>query len=410
MKQQISNISRKPKRVCIYTVNVGGYDAPHPALHMMRNVDYFLLTDDPACKLPGYKQLLVEGGVKSQRKYKAYPYDILPGYDIYVYHDASYSIRRDLSGIINSFTGGFGVKRHPNRDCIYKEGERIVELLKADAEEVANQLYYAKEAQGIPEGFGLQETGILIRDAADSTKELCYYWRDVINAYTHRDQLALPMAIKCSGVEPNYINSSIINTCFKQHPHAVAKPKHTKLPIFYIQPFDRDVNIGKAINDHVACLPDDCWVVLNDHDTMYLHPKTKQQIEDVLNGSGREYDLLSCMTNRIGSPHQCHEGKRSDNYDALHHRQIAFDLHEKNYGEVKQINQGVAGFMMAFRKSVWKQHPFKEKSIYFDTVFSQAVMRRRGKIGLMTGVYIFHCYRPGEADPQSYKEHLKAVV
>lgn len=404
-----------PAKICIYTVNIGDYDVLRQPIRRVPGADYYLVTDDPAQSLPGYKTIQVnvtinQGGIKTQRHYKIFPYLLLPGYDVYVYYDASYQIIGNLGDMISRFKGGFAVQPHPTRDCIYQEGQQIVKLGKASHKAVNEQLEeYAQ--LGIPPKFGLQATGIIIRDASKETKDLCAAWWAEVEKYTHRDQLGLPAAIFKTGIKPVYLRRWMLGGAFKQHQHKAKPVISTNKPkIWYFQPYATDMNVGRAYNEHCEVMGPDDWAVITDHDTMYIHPKTKAQIEHIIHNQGKDYDLLGCYTNRIGSPHQCYGGKRSDDYNALHHMEIAEKLHTEHYGEVEPIRQGIAGFFMAFPARTWQNHKFVENSIYFDTELSKAVLRAKGKIGLMKGVYIMHLYRPGSKDPQREYSHLKSTI
>lgn len=396
------------RKVCIYTVCTGGYDNLKPPRMKMPGADYFLVTDDKSMTLQGYKQILIDSGdntVKAQRKVKIWPYELMPGYDVYIYYDASYEIRGNLAALLVGFKGGFGVKAHSVRKCVYEEGKRVIELGKAAADAVNTQLdAYRKD--GIPEKYGLQETGILIRDASHETQLLCQVWWIEVNSFTHRDQLGLPAAIFRTGIQPVYMRNHVLNAYFRQYSHK-AKPAPVQPRIVYLQPFAPDLNIGKAYNDQCALAGENDWIVITDHDTMFLHPKTKVQIHDILMTNGSEYDLLGCMTNRIGSPHQCYDGRRCDNFDAIYHLDIAEKLQVGQYGQVDPIKQGVAGFFMAFRKKTWEKIRFAENTPHFDTIFSKEVIKSGGKIGLMKGVYLFHLYRPKATNPQYEYSHLK---
>lgn len=401
------------RKICIYTVNIGDYDILREPLRRVPGADYYLVTDDPKQSLPGYKTIVVQPDsdpVKCQRSIKIYPYSVIPGYDIYIYYDSSFRIIGNLSDLITRFKGGLGIHKHPSRDCIYQEGEQIVRLGKATKQAVNEQLEAYAEL-GIPPRYGLQASGIMIRDASEQTKALCAAWWEEVKRYTHRDQLGLPAAIFKTGIQPSYIHRWMLGGSFKQHAHKERKAaSHGKPKIWYFQPYATDLNIGRAFNDHCAVMGPEDFAVITDHDTMYLHPKTKAQIEYILTGPGKDYDLLGCYTSRIGSAHQCYGGKRSEDYNALHHMQIAEKLHNEHYGEVEPIRQGIAGFFMAFPQHTWQKHKFVENSIYFDTELSKAVLRSKGKIGLMKGVYLMHLYRPGSADPQREVTHLKTTI
>jgi GT2 family glycosyltransferase len=168
--------------------------------------------------------------------------------------------------------------------------------------------------------------------------------------------------------------------------------------IRYIQCYDYDINIGRGYNRNIECLPDDCWVCINDSDAMYLNPKFGEQLNDIINKHGKEYSLLGCMTNRLRGVHQLHNGEFSNDFDVKNHFDITIDLARKHYDEVEETT-GVAGVMMLFKKSTWKQvGGFKEGIITADSEFNKAIKKIGCKVGLMKGVYIFHSYRVWETD------------
>jgi hypothetical protein len=63
---------------------------------------------------------------------------------------------------------------------------------------------------------------------------------------------------------------------------------------------------------------------------------------------------------------------------------------------------------MLFPKRLWNEVKFVEKSIYCDSLFGKEVLKRRKKIGVMTGVYVYHFYRADKENPRTYKKHLLA--
>lgn len=164
--------------------------------------------------------------------------------------------------------------------------------------------------------------------------------------------------------------------------------------IFYIQTYDYDINIGRGYNDVIKHLPDDCWICINDSDSLYLNPKFGHQLNDIINKHGEEFALMGCVTNRLGGVHQLHEGKFNNNLDVRLHFEIAIDLANKHYDEVEETS-GVAGVLMLFRKSTWAEvGGFVTGSVICDTLFNKSIKAKRlGKVGLMKGVYIFHTYR-----------------
>lgn len=173
--------------------------------------------------------------------------------------------------------------------------------------------------------------------------------------------------------------------------------------IHYITPFSASKNIGKEYNERISELPDDCYIVLRDGDTMFLTPDWGRQIESIITANP-DYSIITCKTNRLGLPDLV--------ADFMDHSEISkhIDCANEVWDLFKTIISPTPiapGMLMIFHKSVWEQNKFKEKSIYFDREFSASVIAKGGKIGVALGLYIFHLYRWGAKIPQLYTEHLK---
>lgn len=168
------------------------------------------------------------------------------------------------------------------------------------------------------------------------------------------------------------------------------------MKVFYSSPFRSDKNIGKANNDFIELLPDDSWVCITDADTCFLNPDYGTRIEKIIKEYGHKWDLIGCLTNRIGGKHQQYNGFDED-LDMIKHYEIAVsELKDEMFAGV------VAGFLMLFSKATWKSAGgFKENIITADIEFNKSV-NRFGKTGVYHGFYIFHAYRIWE------REHKKA--
>lgn len=176
--------------------------------------------------------------------------------------------------------------------------------------------------------------------------------------------------------------------------------------IWYLSPYAVDVNIGREYNAQIAQLPADDYVCILDQDVMFLHPKTKRQIQHIVEAHP-EYSLLTCVTNRLGFGWQLHEGKRSDERDPLVHYQIAMQRRVNHYHAVYDFPHPVAGFFMLFPVAQWRKTPFQEGSPYFDFAFTEDVRGSGGKVGIMAGVYVYHFYRMfATGNPHLFTEHL----
>lgn len=177
------------------------------------------------------------------------------------------------------------------------------------------------------------------------------------------------------------------------------------MKIRYITPYSSSLNIGGEYNQVISELPDDCYIVLRDGDTMFLTSDWGKHIEDIILANP-DYELITCMTNRIGFKDICCE-LMFDVSDLHDHVYVAKER-SRVFGSLVTPTYAAPGMLMIFHKSVWaKVGGFKPNSIYFDKEFSKDVTKSGGKIGAARGLYLFHLYRFGQSNPKAYKEHLK---
>lgn len=190
------------------------------------------------------------------------------------------------------------------------------------------------------------------------------------------------------------------------------------VPIYYFTPARPDKNIGKAINDHIKTIPEeDAWIVLRDCDTMFLTPNYSAHIEQIVEKYKKTYDVIGCMTNRVGMKYQLLNGFLSEDTDVKNHMNLALKLEKDSWCEVIKSPTYIAGFFMLFSKKAWLEHPFEEGSIlmkkkvgnkieigFFDYWFSNYFYNKK-RVGIATGLYIFHLYRLFHPNRQ-IKTHL----
>lgn len=190
------------------------------------------------------------------------------------------------------------------------------------------------------------------------------------------------------------------------------------MEIRYITPFSTEhnnlkwPNIGGCYNQVISELPDDCYVCLRDGDTMFLTPDWGKQIESIIENNS-EFDLITCMTNRVGLKHHCCGDYLFNCTNITEHIIHAHSLKQKFGHEVSSGSNlypitVAPGYFMLFHKSLWqKVGGFPEYDITFDRVFSKKVLKDGGKIGIATGLYIFHSYRMLSSNPQNSINHLR---
>ena len=182
------------------------------------------------------------------------------------------------------------------------------------------------------------------------------------------------------------------------------------MKIWYSNPYSTEKNIGKAYNEFCEIVPnEDDWIVISDGDVCYLTHKWGLHIAETIKLHGENFDLITCVTNRLARPIQRYKGEFSENHDMIYHALIAKELEENHWCEVEDITKGkkVAGLLMIFKKSLWNKVKFRENDIAFDDTFSKELIKRGCKFGMMKGLYVYHFYRGWSETPIGDRKHLK---
>lgn len=108
--------------------------------------------------------------MKQQRVVKTCPHKWLPEeYDVSVWIDGSFQVIGDVVKFVQQYDlekSPLYTRVHPQRRCIYEEGEACISLKKDSRETIEAQLERYR-AEGYPERAGMAETGILLRKHND---------------------------------------------------------------------------------------------------------------------------------------------------------------------------------------------------------------------------------------------------
>lgn len=177
--------------------------------------------------------------------------------------------------------------------------------------------------------------------------------------------------------------------------------------IYHFTPFLRG-DIGGGINRSVEMVPEDAWVCIRDADTLFLTWRQQWQLERI--SQTTDFGLIGCLTNRCYPVHEMYGGELSHEYDLLRHVEIAKQLEKDHWCEVTPVpdetekgrlnGEGLIwGHLMMFPKRVWKAAGGFNGHRNHDIAFSRAVSEAGYRIGVASGVYIFHAFRPGLVNP-----------
>lgn len=171
--------------------------------------------------------------------------------------------------------------------------------------------------------------------------------------------------------------------------------------IEFISPYAFDGFIGREYNRAINNLPADCWICLNDQDTL-KPPGFADRVNKVLAAHLNPDIVLGCKTNRVGWRSPCVVPEMYSEKDISKHLDTAKRLWAENKTDLMEIDI-VPGYCMVFHKSLWERMGgFAERSIVFDKELS----RFADQCFIMQGVYIIHLYRWGEQNPELKTRHL----
>ena len=383
---------------CIYTVLTDDYDFLNLA-PKFPNWETILFIDKQLDDYKGWKPVIINSGKKESRKYKILSHRFLSDYDLVCYIDANMILKAEPPHYPLWYY-------HNKRRNIFQEANRIIELKKDNPNTVTNQINgYIKN--GFQSKTPLFLNGFFVRRHSEKINNLHEQWYAEIEKHSYRDQISLPYACWKTKTFPEGI-CNFSERYYKLMPH---KKSEKELTVHHITAGRADKNIGKAINDLVRNIEDEDWVCLRDIDTLPpYHEVFFYAVEEIAKQG--EYDLVSCVTNRLGLVDQLHERKISNDFDMQKHREIAKQLYKENGISVKKTLRGVGGLMMLFSKKIWdKVGGFPEGAIsiqgkFFDWHFCQSVYKQKGKIGIAQGIYLFHCYRMDFEDTREGINHL----
>lgn len=244
--QEKQEKSTKKNTICVYTCITGNYDTLKPIRNQDPSIDFICFTDNAYIKAHpnGWivrdvpKDLANLPKVKQQRLIKILPNVYLPEYSVSLWIDAVYTIVGSMKSLIERTIEkecSVYVRRHPDRNCIYKEAEAVVKLGKADEKTVAVQISKYRE-EGFPENFGLTETNMILRKHNDpECAKAMFLWAQEILTGSHRDQLSFDYCVWKQHLKIK--NFSLVQQKFNNG-YIEKRDKHNPSIVFYSTNFN----------------------------------------------------------------------------------------------------------------------------------------------------------------------------
>ena len=186
-------------KVIIYSVNIGGYDMFINPKNYDPNVRYILFTDNKYFKSKIWEVNhidFIDSSFDSRLKaryLKTNPHKVLPKHDISIWIDHCFDYRfSDVESMINEI--GFKDKnimlyQHHERNCIYKEANKVFQL-SLELPEVVDVQMLKYRNEGYPENFGLFQSGFMFRKNNKIVNDFNDVWWNEIKNHSGRDQLS----------------------------------------------------------------------------------------------------------------------------------------------------------------------------------------------------------------------------
>jgi len=232
-------------KIAIYTAVFGGKDVVREPIKYVENenIDYFLISDDRGIKSECYNIIYKESKfddiTKNARYYKIIGLEEFSSYDFVIWHDANLQIVQDKILKVLRFVDYKGIAffRHSERNCIYDEAIKCIQLEKDYPFKILKQIY-GYYIDGIKCEIGLYDTSIVVKNSKLICKEFLDLWWSEIKYKSRRDQLSLPYSLKKFNIEPGIIEGrreKNVYTFFSKHHHS----KYNFLSLSKPKPFNK---------------------------------------------------------------------------------------------------------------------------------------------------------------------------
>lgn len=132
--------------------------------------------------------------IKRQRFVKiCIPDELFDNYEYSIYADIKRPVVSNFDQLIKFLQDGsdFLVRKHPGRNCAYKEADFLLRKNWYDNSAILKQVEFYKK-EGFPAHSGLYWSVQLFRRHTKELKEFSRLWWKQVERYSYRDQISLP--------------------------------------------------------------------------------------------------------------------------------------------------------------------------------------------------------------------------
>lgn len=219
-------------KIAVYTCAIGAHDWIHRAQVRPADVDFLRFSNEKPwrrmgwihCALPPFSEAYTPRVLS--RFPKLCPQEVLTGYDIGVWVDASIEIMGDITPLIEEFTqsgADLALFPHPSGRSVGEEFDFAIE-----AGRIGPEFYDAAERQkqryaemGLLDRKVVEASIIFYRLSSDTLRAAGADWWHELTHYTERDQVSQPYAMRDAQLHIHLWDWHFKqeNPNFRRHPH-----------------------------------------------------------------------------------------------------------------------------------------------------------------------------------------------
>jgi GT2 family glycosyltransferase len=185
------------KKIVIYSAISGDYDELKRPEYVSEGCDYVCFSDKRIGNHHNWQirpfDYYNADPTRTARYVKLHPHVYFPDYEWSIWVDANLLIVGDVADFISGMPLNCHVAtfKHPDRDCIYDEASKCIDL-KLDKPEIIMAQVNRYRSENYPHNLGLSETNVIVRkhNEEDVIQLMNDWWKEIDNG-SKRDQLSL---------------------------------------------------------------------------------------------------------------------------------------------------------------------------------------------------------------------------
>lgn len=198
-------------KIAVLTSSIGANN-PIPAI-AFDNVDYFAFSDKEITsdnwKVKKALDFSSDPKYKNRRNakiYKILPFLFAPDYDYYFWVDSTHRLEKSPEEVINEYLkdSDVAVFKHPERSCIYDEGELVKKIGFDYSNLIEDQLSFYRD-MNYPKNNGLYELPARVQRNTELTQVMGMMWWEQICMFSSRDQISFPFVCHQLNITPTII-------------------------------------------------------------------------------------------------------------------------------------------------------------------------------------------------------------